>query len=124
MLPAAACAPGALHMTHKLSCLHAMTLVLNDMQHYVVRRQVQIILWNVPPHCKAGCRPQQRIHLLCCICAMPCAGRSASSCMLRCTPNLYSPHSYLGLTTLVLLALQVRLAHAPHAAQVSVPDFS
>ena len=82
--------------------------------------------------CHAMCRPQRKLmhaalHTLAVVCVALALVASVDSHTKKRpvpTPNLYSPHSYLGLTTLVLLALQVRLAHAPHAAQVSVPDFS
>ena len=72
--------------------------------------------------CHAVCRPQRKLmhaalHTLAVICvalALVAAFDSHTKKKPVPTPNLYSPHSYLGLTTLVLLAAQVRLACMPH----------
>ena len=77
--------------------------------------------------CRAVCRPQRKLmhaalHTLAVICvalALVAAFDSHTKKRPVPTPNLYSPHSYLGLTTLVLLAAQVRLACMPHGLPAS-----
>ena len=72
--------------------------------------------------CHAACRPQRKLmhaalHTLAVICvalALVAAFDSHTKKRPVPTPNLYSPHSYLGLTTLVLLAAQVRLPYTPY----------